>query len=760
LKRIKVKKQGLAIITTMLILTLLLGLIAAFLVVNRAGNRFTVSSVERRTAQDICMTAFSYAWFQLEKERSWGDGTTPFNSTERYPIASPQVQMDHSQEDGVPVIAVQGLYSQRGNFDEPQGTFTMTIENNLQGRSPSASGSTVNVPARSVRIEVVANVGGVTKKLTTLLRPNPISHDGMSGGGNLNLDEAGLLRIESRDPYVNRIRGNNLNLPFEDDIQFLKHGIGASSDELTVGGTNLATASDSVVRAAGEASGGVYKPNAPVQEIQEFDPNEITLPNNSSNIPEGTWTFGDVTAIEYNEHTLNYEVHHGGGGPDDPPPPPSVEQTTRYQRKTSIYNQLTAPDGQVYTAAQAVEGSEELDPPFDPAPMYGSEGAANDYGYGNTDDATAFTGNDVHTLAPGFKANVTTAQMVVHPEIALRVSGDFIVESTGDRLPELYFGYDLTDGGVATQLSLVDGLEAAQDDPGKYMAGIVADGDVNVTGGVLGYGSMIAGGDLTIKASSGLRVAPDLGVVVKGNRVIINPATEPEPGFPGEPVPFDYNVYRDAIQDQSDGDWTLYNAWLEHDQPTRDSVIASLGSTSTGSDPTVLWNTLCDEIGETFPAPDFSAYGWQGPATVDQYMRLKEFLQTRASGYNDGDGDPSWLQLNQRQEDSAGRVAGVLNGIAQWSKSFKQTFQAYLTTPDQGPPDMFLEGLVYADEDIIIDATDKSIRLEGAVVARRDITINAPSQVDIVYNRGLLDDLTAASGVGPVRLEKVFFTLE
>ena len=61
---------------------------------------------------------------------------------------------------------------------------------------------------------------------------------------------------------------------------------------------------------------------------------------------------------------------------------------------------------------------------------------------------------------------------------------------------------------------------------------------------------------------------------------------------------------------------------------------------------------------------------------------------------------------------------------------------------------------------IIIDATGKSIRLEGAVVAKNDISISSPTAVDIVYNRSLLDDLTDAGGVGPVRLEKVFFTLE
>ena len=762
LKRRALKTKGLAIITTLMILSLLLALIAAFLVVNRAGNRFTVSSVERRTAQDICLTAFNYAWYQLEKNRAWGDGTVAVTGSEQYPLVNAQVQLNHSQVEGEQLLTISGQYSQSGNFSVPQGTFTMTVENNLQGRGMSDSGVTVKVPPRSVRVEVVANVGGVTKTLRTLLRPTPLSHESLAAGGDIDMGSIGSLRLESRDPYVNRIvAGENMSLPEANDVKFLKHGIAASGgSELNLGSTNLVGASDDLVTTSGETSGGVYMPQADVHTaVQEFDPDEITLPNLTTSIPDGTWTFGEVTAIDYIPHTLQYAT----------PPPPGgdtggVDSTVRYQRKTSQYNQLTSPTGQVYTAGQAIEGTEVLDPPYDPSGgVYPSEGAADSYGYGDTSDATSFSGTDVVTLAPGFKANITTAQMVVHPEYALTVPGDFIVEATGDRQPELYFGYDLSPGGVANQLSLVDGLDAAQADPGKYMAGIIADGDVNVTGGVLGYGSMLAGGDLTIKAASGLRVAPDLGVVVKGNRVIVNPATEPEPEQPGEQIKVDYPVFRDAITDEAGGDWTDYNGWLTHNQPTRNEMVADLGIISTGEDPTVLWNAVCDEIGETLPAPDFvGTHGWpSGPATVEQYVRLKEFAQTQASGYNGGAGDETWLDLNQRQDDAAGRVTGVLNGIAQWANSLKLSFEDYLTNPQQEPPDMFLEGLVYAEEDLIVNATGKSVRLEGTVVAQNgSVTINDATHTDLIYDRSLIDDLTASNGVGSVRLEKVFFTLD
>lgn len=755
------RRRGLAILATLAVLTLLLALIAAFLTVNRAGNQFTLGSVERAAAQDACSAALDYARFRLEKERSWG-AATPASGVDLYPFSSPVMRLEHVQTSNL--LTINGVISSTGDFSNPQATFVMQVENNLQSRT-SHKGVEGPVPPRSVRVAVNAKKGAVSRKLVAILRPVPITHDSLSAGRNINLeDTAGLVRIESRDSYINRIRAaKDLNLPTPDRVTFLKHGVATSFNQLNVGGIDLAEASDEDVRQAGEVSGGVYMPNPgkPAPVIKPFDASKIALPTNETTIPGGTWTFGEMTYVQYKPHHLTYQTPPppgpGGGGP-------GTGHTTRYQRISSLYTKLRAPSGQEWVAGTAVEGSTVIDPPHDPLGLYPDAESAYSYGYGDTSDANPLPpgASDVATIAPGFRANVTTAQMVVWPQYRLRATGDFIVASEGSRLPELYFGYDLTTGGVATQTSMADGIEAAQNDPGKYMAAIIASGDVNVTGGVLGYGSMLADGTLTIKASSGLRAAPDLGVVVKGRRIIINPATEPEPGFPGEPVDADYPVFQTAIQSNTGGDWSAYNQWLEHDQTQRDTLLESLRLESTGSTAAALWNTLCTQINTTLPPPDFTSFGWpSGPITVDQYVRMKEFLQTRTAGYNNGNGDQSWLNLAQRQDDAKGRVASVLNGIAQWARSYRQTFQQYLMTPDQGPPDMFLAGLMYADEDFTVNANGKSVRLEGAVVARTgDISAEEPARVDLVYNRTLLDDISASNGTGPVKLEKVFVTID
>lgn len=769
----RIKQQGLAILTTLLIIVLLLGLIAAFLTVNRAGNRFTLSSVERRQAQDVCLTAFSYAQYKIEETKTWGDETNPISGVELHPLASPVLQLTMSQTGKDATIS--GVYSLTGNWANPDGTFEMLVRNNLSSRTSFAS-SQGQILARSVRIDVTGTVGGVTKNLSAVLRPAPQSYDSASAGGDVNLaDTTGLVRVESKDPYINRIRaGQSLHLPANNDFKFLKHGMAASTNQLNLGASNLATASETAVQAAGDNSGGVFKPNAPAPEIRPFEPSEIALPNNNENVPPGTWEFGDIQREEYRPHDCNYTEVTTTTNPDGTTTT-DVDRGlfVRYQRRLSTYSRLTAPDGTVYAAElEQADGEITLDPPYLPDPMYDSADAASEYGYGGdggtnyVDPDTGSTvsnvqdGTDVHEIAPGFEANVLTAQMVIHPGTSINTGGDFIVDAPGDRKPELYFGYDLSDAGVATQTALDDGVEAAQDDPSTYMAAIQAGGDVDVTGGVLGFGSMIAGGDLTIKASSGLRSAPGLGVAVKGNNVIINPATEPEPAIPGEPVDADFVVFRDAVAADTGGDWSFYNSWLDHDKSARELRVQNLKLETSGISAATAWSTFGVQIGGGGTMPALS--GWPGGnLTIANYMRLKEFYQTKASGYEDGAGDVNWLDLNQRELDIEGRVGNVVSGIAQWAESYGQTFQAYINAPDQGPPDMFLEGLVYAEQDVLITADGKSVRLEGSVVAQNgDVYVDTASRIDLVYNRNLLDDLFAGTGDPGVNLQKVFFTLD
>ena len=219
----------------------------------------------------------------------------------------------------------------------------------------------------------------------------------------------------------------------------------------------------------------------------------------------------------------------------------------------------------------------------------------------------------------------------------------------------------------------------------------------------------------------------------------------------------DYPIFRQGIENAG-GNWSDYEDWLNHQPSQRDNLVTALSSQSSGNTLSTVWAALNSEIGAGLPEPTVT--GWPvGPISVEQYVRLKEYYQTVATGYNDGDGDPRWLDLNDRQADAAGRVASVLDTIANWANAYKMSFQAYLTSPDQGQPDMYLEGLVFAEDDVIINAGGNSVKLEGSVVAKDgSVIINGADTLDIVYDRDLLDDLY--SGSGNSKLEKVFLTFE
>lgn len=748
-----------------MILGLLLALIGAFLTVNQAGNNFTRNTLKSRQAQDVALAIASFAQQQLEKDPTWASDSNLLGGTETIPPGDPMYRMDLTQASGDEGVVGTGVYHPAGNFGTPVGTFEMKVRNALQKRITGIAG---NVPPRCAEIVVDVNIDGTTRTLRMLLRVPGTGHESMAAGGSINMDDAsGLLRIESNDPYTNRIAAkDDLNLPFADDVQFVKHGVAASGGRLNVGGTDLSTAPPETVLEAGDDSNGMYQPGlgSATLDVAEFDESELDLPTNESNVPGGEWVFGDINRYEYNPVSIGYEFEVGVPGGGKKTVSGSVK---RQQKRSSLYNVLTSPSGQKWAAGTSIPGSTtEWEPPLPTSP-YDSVGGAAGFGYdpgltggfGTTE--TSLPTSDVHEIAPGLKANVVTAQFAVRKGYRINTGGDFTVTGEGDRQPEMYFGYDISTGGVATQESLDDGVDAAKQDPATYMGALSAGGDIDVVGGVLGYGSMLAGGDLNIKASSGLRSAPGLGVVVKGQRIIVNPATEPEPGLPGEPTDLDIPVYRTSITTESGGDWSQYNNWLTHDLPTRTTIVDSLSTTQTGLSATSVWNTFTTEIGGGGTLPDLTSLGWStGNLTVDQYVRLREFYQTVSTGYNDGDGDVTWLDLSIRQGDAKGRVTADLNRFAQWAESYQKSFQDYMTSPEADPPDMFMEGLIYAEEDIIINANGNSVKLKGSVIAKNgDVTINAADTIDLVYDRVLVDNIKKPlDGSNSTSLERVFFS--
>lgn len=771
------KPKGIALITTLMVMSLLLTLISAFIQVERANHRLTGNALERRAAQDACLTALSYAWHRLEDTPSWGTPDNfPLTVPIRYPDLHPTALID-SRLGPNGERMLHGVIQPEGNFSDSSAvTFNLTIYNNLANRSIDPHGS-YSVPARSCRLVCLAQSGRSQRRMETILRQVPISYDALVSRGKADLGGiTGLLRMESRDPYVNRIRaGSDLLLPSANEVQFLKNG-SAEASRLFLSGTAQTT--DSQLAAANAASGGNYLVGQGPPTIPSFDPENFKLPDDPSKVTQvapGVYRFGGVPHVEYKEHAIQWEETIPGD-PNATPPVPSQtigDTAHRYQKLSSVYDQLIDAQGRVWLAKSARQGSLVKDPPYDPPAGVTTQATAEGYGYSAPGQDTGIldpNGNpvppsttDVHEIYPGLWVNVVTAQLALRPGYKLECPGPFTVTADGARPPEMLFGYKFT-GGVAEQMSLDNGLEAALDHPELYMAALVADGSIDIPGGAIGFGSMIAGGDMTVKASSGLRAAPQLGVVVKARNLTINPATEPEPQIPGEPVTMDYPVFKDAINSFAGGDWTQFDSWLSQTASQRSAITRNLKTTALSSSPTTYWNQLNTELHTHFSEPVWGP-GWTGTATLEQYVRMKEYLQTLAARYNNGLGEPSWIDMSAHVNDSEARLSNMVGSMAQWAKSYKKSLQNYLANPSPQVPEMFYQGLLFADQDLTINAPNKSLRLEGSAMAGRNISVNGAASLDLVYDRELVDNQlktnhTVNGNRDHLRLEKIFFVVQ
>jgi hypothetical protein len=253
-------------------------------------------------------------------------------------------------------------------------------------------------------------------------------------------------------------------------------------------------------------------------------------------------------------------------------------------------------------------------------------------------------------------------------------------------------------------------------------------------------------------------------VVVKARNLTINPASEPEPQLPGEPVSMDYPVFKDAINTFAGGNWSQFDNWLTQTGAQRAAITQSLKPTQISQSPTSYWNRLNTELGTSFPVPAWGP-GWGSTTSIEQYVRMKEYIQTLAAGYNHGAGDRTWIDMTQHSQDAEARLSNMVSTMSQWAKSYKKTLQAYLSNPAAQVPDMFYQGLIYADGDLIINAPNKSFRLEGSAMAGGNALLNGAKSLDLVYDRELVDSQlktnhTVNGNRDHLRLEKIFFSIQ
>ena len=235
------RAKGIALISVMMMAVLLLALIGAFVTINQANSRLTLNSTTRTKADDACTAMVNIGWSELENDPDWGNGSTlGYIGPDAFPPGNAKVQLQQDTDaDG---LFLRGIFAEDGDFANPSAIqVELRVYNNLTGRHPL---DTIDppVPPRSVRLRAVAHAGTGQRVLDVLMRRKSFVHESAYSSGHTSIGTgASLVRFESNDPYVNRIRGRSISLPSAANTRFAEKGeaVVANGNDLNLGAVNL-----------------------------------------------------------------------------------------------------------------------------------------------------------------------------------------------------------------------------------------------------------------------------------------------------------------------------------------------------------------------------------------------------------------------------------------------------------------------------------------------------------------------------------------
>jgi hypothetical protein len=212
---------------------------------------------------------------------------------------------------------------------------------------------------------------------------------------------------------------------------------------------------------------------------------------------------------------------------------------------------------------------------------------------------------------------------------------------------------------------------------------------------------------------------------------------------------------------QSHEGWGTYPSFSPFQEPNEGlaAVLNELGEqlvkeSSTGQSLTVqsAWDLMARETGKEAGPPDLP--GASGPITLEQYVRLRQFMLTNDDKWLDGP-DSELVPLVSKQ-------IGVYN---MWALTNGIPLQSYMAMGAR-VPEMWFRGLVYAGVNVNVNAKNSyfengaAFHNEGAVVAQGNINVKGSPDVTSIYNRLFLEDIVQKYGSSGLKLDAIFFNLQ
>jgi len=451
-------RRGIALFTTLVLLTVLAMLVASFTSIHQKQLHLMQNDEHHQAAEEAARSALEYCQFRLERHRQWG--SAEFDGAPKPDIATLQI------EERTGTTRVDGKVLASG------AEFRVRITNNISGTA-----DVDGVPGGYCRLRVTASRGRSEVRREALLGTAPIFDGAVVASKNINID-AESLTISSTDPFRNRIRAKgNIEVPdYDGPFRFnpadsaTETGLLWSQKGIRMGGKDLENPTHA--QNAAEATGGRFLPRAAthhdvydlqLEEVVNWGP--VEADEQKVEVESGVYVFnrletshGDIPVLERRDWAID---------------PVSGEVTGDHVEEVWLVN--------------------------DGLPTGATDGIAARYGIPenkvNRHDSNEFsldTGVHVHfnSLNPYYGGTPEPPHIVLNSDVDLVANGDFgIMSASGNYDPVILFRDPITGEVGGKHSGTITALGSGEGKPGS----------IYLQGAIIGSGKLLAKGDVTIR---------------------------------------------------------------------------------------------------------------------------------------------------------------------------------------------------------------------------------------------------------------------
>lgn len=751
--------KGMALVSVLLVAVVMLGLAGAFFVAHKSDLALMVSGNDREQTKNACLSVADFVQYKLQNDRTFGKQASA--GTENFPDGSsnPTLTATYSSTGGGP--------NQRnfihGEMPESQVKFDVEILNNLDGKLPLTITERRNTPPRSCRVWISSTRRNVTQNIDLIFKRSPFTNASIVSGKDINVElthsEDGAWWLGARQPSGNSVRASG-----------------------KINGPEVWSPTGRAV---------LFTP--PPGMESRLDPPYGVLQGESltmqvDGVPTQLMTGEDV--LEESEENIRGVLSPGGGNV-------LVPELNRDDLQGPA-QKVTLPDAKLVFKTQVGTDGQTIHV------LEGDNGILASYDPLAPDTSRFFTWADT-PARDAVVIDLETRVMTVSENVELQTGErDFELRSVTPsgkidttRQPTLYLGSN--DKGAALDARTID-----------------------IEGSVGGQGALKSQSDLKIAAKSYLSTTPDFGIALHAQQdvVLTKPGTNSTDGLAVDWEAYaegydasssndDLDRWAELNEDDRRNEAALFKTrkLATHENPDDfdevwDGLTADLPADNVarrarnewlkppipavmGPDPSWTPAPVPEpEPGVEPPAPEEPPIIELEPGVaggpgidIDKYVRLREYLRTVKSEQP----DPSWLDEGeapiraQRRADvlnlvnnqlstfqlQAGQVSRQVDGqlVLEWKKldDYFEGSNPYLASYT---PDMVFRGLIYAGRDFLFDTEKKGVYIEGALVAKGNVTIKDATGARFVYNSELLENLFATDEQDhSVPLERFYWAL-